>query len=537
MPASYEHLDPALVGNERRILVSELSGQSTILAKTTKYAVAHDKALMADDPRARCRTWRTPATSSRRPRRRSTCWSRRRPGLYEPRFERLAYRVNIEARRDGEPVTEATVKVRVGDRVEHTVSEGDGPVNALDGALRKALLPAYPRLAEMHLVDYKVRVVNARAGTAARVRVVIESRDGDGRVGHGRREREHHRGVVAGVGRRGRVQAVQGRRGLRGGVMTATDIAPPPPIRYRGWPADDPFRYGWRYVETTHPDGTVESVRVPLTEDDILHPRDGDSIVANEAHDAVRIYLKLAFRSRTAGRPGVVVLGDHLIDWQLSGLQALQPDVAVMANAPPWTTIGEGVYPVRDEGAAVVLVVEATSPSTRAKDFDAKLRIYPSVGVSQYVIVDLWNDAGEFEVRLFDYRRSPAGRAVGGLVPAGRVWLDAVECWLEIDGDGVLCRLQDGTPIGDYQTVLGEAQAERNRADAEQQRADAERQRADAERREREEADRRAASADRRAAAERQRAEAAEAQAAVLARRIAELEAKLRPAGGPEGQP
>ena len=72
--------------------------------------------------------------------------------------------------------TEATVKVRVGDRTEHTVCEGDGPVNALDGALRKALLPIYPRLAELQLVDYKVRVVNAKAGTAARVRVVIESR-------------------------------------------------------------------------------------------------------------------------------------------------------------------------------------------------------------------------------------------------------------------------------------------------------------------------------------------------------------------------
>src|SRR5262249_40714726 len=64
-----------------------------------------------------------------------------------------------------------------GDQVQHTVSEGDGPVNALDGALRKALRPFYPNLEQMHLVDYKVRVVNARAGTAARVRVVIESRD------------------------------------------------------------------------------------------------------------------------------------------------------------------------------------------------------------------------------------------------------------------------------------------------------------------------------------------------------------------------
>ena len=79
----------------------------------------------------------------------------------------------------GRPVTEATVKVRVGGQVMHTASEGDGPVNALDGALRKALLPIYPRLAELHLEDYKVRVVNARAETAARVRVVVEWRDGE----------------------------------------------------------------------------------------------------------------------------------------------------------------------------------------------------------------------------------------------------------------------------------------------------------------------------------------------------------------------
>jgi 2-isopropylmalate synthase len=98
-------------------------------------------------------------------------------GLYQPCFERLAYRVNIETGADGVPLTEATVKVRVGGQTMHTVSEGDGPVNALDGALRKALLPTYPRLAEMHLADYKVRVVNARAETAARVRVVIEWRD------------------------------------------------------------------------------------------------------------------------------------------------------------------------------------------------------------------------------------------------------------------------------------------------------------------------------------------------------------------------
>jgi 2-isopropylmalate synthase len=100
-------------------------------------------------------------------------------GRYLPSFERLNYHVSVAGDSGGQSVTEATVKLRVGDSIAHTVSEGDGPVNALDGALRKALEPHYPRLTEMELEDYKVRVINARAGTAARVRVVIESKDRD----------------------------------------------------------------------------------------------------------------------------------------------------------------------------------------------------------------------------------------------------------------------------------------------------------------------------------------------------------------------
>ncbi len=176
-PTSYEHVDPATVGNERRILVSELSGQSTILTKTTKYQISHDKALMAkilnqvqDLENAGYEFEAAEASFD--------LLVKKATGLYTPWFERLGFRVNIEAGADGESVTEATVKVRVGDATEHTVSEGDGPVNALDAALRKALLPFFPQLAKMQLVDYKVRVVNAKEGTAARVRVVIESRDG-----------------------------------------------------------------------------------------------------------------------------------------------------------------------------------------------------------------------------------------------------------------------------------------------------------------------------------------------------------------------
>jgi 2-isopropylmalate synthase len=176
--ASYEHIDPGAVGNERRILVSELSGQASIVAKTAKYPGAQDKAVMAkiltqvQDLENEGYEFEAAEASF-------DLLVRRAVGQYEPKFARLAYRVNIETDEQGRPVTEATVKIRVACHVQHTVSEGDGPVNALDGALRKALLPFYPRLEEVHLADYKVRVVNARAESAARVRVVIEWRDGD----------------------------------------------------------------------------------------------------------------------------------------------------------------------------------------------------------------------------------------------------------------------------------------------------------------------------------------------------------------------
>jgi 2-isopropylmalate synthase len=187
-PATYEHVKPEAVGNERRILVSELSGQSTILTKTAKYQINHDKALMAKILNAVQELENTgyefeAAEASfdllvRKVAKQHKPWEvDQKLKLYKPWFERISYRVNIEARENGTPITEGTVRLKVAGQVEHTASEGDGPVNALDGALRKALVRFYPRLAEMQLVDYKVRVVNPRAGTAARVRVVIESRD------------------------------------------------------------------------------------------------------------------------------------------------------------------------------------------------------------------------------------------------------------------------------------------------------------------------------------------------------------------------
>ncbi len=176
--ASYEHIDPAAVGNERRVLVSELSGKSNIAEKLGEHNLEHDPGLMAR-VLDRVQELENEGYQFEAAEASFVLLVEKLAGRYHPWFEQLGYRVSVENGPQGTPLTEATVKVRIGEVIEHTVSEGDGPVNALDGALRKALENHFPRLREMVLVDYKVRVINERAGTAARVRVVIESKDAD----------------------------------------------------------------------------------------------------------------------------------------------------------------------------------------------------------------------------------------------------------------------------------------------------------------------------------------------------------------------
>jgi len=176
LASSYEHLPPESVGNERRFLVSELSGRSNIIAKTDKYRLSHDQALMTKILN-RVQDLENEGYQFEAAEASFDLLVRKEAGLYQPAFELLKYRINVETEEQHDPETEATVKLIVADHLEHVVAEGDGPVNALDKALRTALGKAYPNLREMQLVDYKVRVINSTEGTAAKVRVVIESRD------------------------------------------------------------------------------------------------------------------------------------------------------------------------------------------------------------------------------------------------------------------------------------------------------------------------------------------------------------------------
>jgi len=176
LASSYEHIQPEIVGNSRKILVSELSGRSNIAAKTTKYKIDQNGELMKEIL-ARVEEMEYAGYQFEAAEASFDLLVKKVAQTYTPKFKRVHYRVNVETDKARLPETEATVKLEVNDQIEHVVAEGDGPVNALDNALRKALIPAYPGLSSMQLVDYKVRVINSAGGTAASVRVVIESKD------------------------------------------------------------------------------------------------------------------------------------------------------------------------------------------------------------------------------------------------------------------------------------------------------------------------------------------------------------------------
>lgn len=173
---SYQHIDPSLVGNRKRVVVSELSGKSNIAYKAQEFGLD----LLAGDVQTQQVLQHIKELENRGFQFESAEGSvellirRARPDYARP-FELLDFHVLVRGCHDGHMAAEATVKVQVGDQVMHTAADGNGPVNALDAAVRKALLPFYPRLADVQLTDYKVRILDGEAGTAAQTRVLIDS--------------------------------------------------------------------------------------------------------------------------------------------------------------------------------------------------------------------------------------------------------------------------------------------------------------------------------------------------------------------------
>jgi 2-isopropylmalate synthase len=177
---SYEHIEPETVGNHRRILVSELSGRSNILMKAHELGMD----LSKDTPEVRDILQQLKQLEHAGYEYEAADASfhilvQKLLKSHKPFFKLLAYRVIMDKHGDdGNNTIEASVKLEINGQVVHTVANGDGPVNALDKALRAALLNFFPAIATVQLVDYKVRILDSHSGTAAKTRVIIESTDG-----------------------------------------------------------------------------------------------------------------------------------------------------------------------------------------------------------------------------------------------------------------------------------------------------------------------------------------------------------------------
>jgi 2-isopropylmalate synthase len=177
-PRTYEHIEPQEVGNRRRILVSELAGKTAILIRARQMELD----LSKEDPKTKRilnliqnlehQGYQFEAAEGS-----FELLMKRSLKKYKRFFDLEGFKVVVEKREDGRLISEAVIKLKVKGIQEHTAASGDGPVNALDNALRKALKGFYPVLSRMHLTDFKVRVLDEKAGTAAKVRVLIQSQD------------------------------------------------------------------------------------------------------------------------------------------------------------------------------------------------------------------------------------------------------------------------------------------------------------------------------------------------------------------------
>ncbi len=177
-PAAYEHMDPQQVGNRRRVLVSDLSGKSNVAYKAREMEIKlggngyDSQKIVAEIKRLENEGYQFDAAEGS-----LELLIKKVTGQFREPFALESFRVTTEKNRLGPSACQATIKISVGDEEEITAAEGDGPVNALDNALRKALTKFFPQIGEMGLVDFKVRVIDGSWGTGSKVRVQIESRD------------------------------------------------------------------------------------------------------------------------------------------------------------------------------------------------------------------------------------------------------------------------------------------------------------------------------------------------------------------------
>jgi len=275
--------------------------------------------------------------------------------------------------------------------------------------------------------------------------------------------------------------------------------------------APDPYRYGWRYSKS--------GAQLPLTEADILHPREGDFIVTNDYHDLDRDYLRGVVRLRIRERRDLLVLSDHRIDFQQGGIRPMGPDTTLLQGEVEGWDHNLATFPVVDMKSRTVFVAELTSKSTRKTDLTKKLDRYYRAGVPLYLIFDTPYGGGRKPRGLEVYRAGAVAFERVALTE-DRYWIEEARLFVAIRNGRAICLDEDGKQIGDYIEVALEARAQKARADEEKARAEQEKARAEQEKARAEQEKARADEEKARADEETVRAEQAE-------RRIRELEAEL----------
>jgi Uma2 family endonuclease len=251
-------------------------------------------------------------------------------------------------------------------------------------------------------------------------------------------------------------------------VLSTGPPSPGPP------PDRDPFRYGWRYVRRTLPDGRVVVDEVPLTPEDVLHPQEDDVIPENRVHEPDRRYLSDVFHARYAKEPQVVVLSDCLVDWGVPGLRSHSPDIVILEGARTEQKGSLGTYRLRQEGGHPLLVIEIVSPDPQMRENDVvkKVAHYHRAGVPLYVIVD-WKREDEPR-RLLAYRDTPQGYVEIPLDPEGRVLLGSTGILLGLKDERVVCYDQaTGKELGNYASLFQQLQEAEQRQWEAEQRAEA----------------------------------------------------------------
>jgi len=285
-------------------------------------------------------------------------------------------------------------------------------------------------------------------------------------------------------------------------IRKPTESGPPRPRK------ENKYRFGWRDVPRTDERGRLHFDMIPLTEEDILHPKLEDHVTQNQPHNQDVTYIQGACQVQLANQANAMVYGDHLFIWDVPGMGDHGPDIAVVFGVTPGD---RSSFDVTREGVRPELIIEVTSAATRRNDLTIKPGLYWRCQVPYFVIVDELprRRQGQRQLRILGYQRGKRAYRQMRLNARGRLWLPPVQMWLGQENGRVVCYNKQGKPIA-------------NRVEAEQRTEQEAKARREAEQRAEQEAKARR-EAEQRAEQAEQRAEQ-EAQARLQERQQAQIE-------------